>query len=552
MVTGARPAFAYLLALPAAAALAAGPAGCVGPAPGDDDGEECADSQNRPPATPAVMAPEAGRIDIQPGLMAIQTSPFSDPDGDAHQASEFEIWRMAGGERAVRVWRAVVNDPARLTGVRLADGTFEVGSGALEEWVDYEVTARYRDDGTCAAWSEWSEPRRFRTDDGSEAYWFDTDSVRDVRIEIPPDSWSLIDAQAIPPGCVPYVRRYYQGSVVLDGRLFPGAGVRLKGGCGSARTLEQKGSFKVNLSWNDPALPGCPEERRSHGLKRLTLNSMVQDHSFVHERLAYELYHRMGVPTPRAAHVRVFVNDELMGLYTHVESIDRRFLARWFDDNDGMLYEGTYYCDLVPGNVPPLDEDSYCISRKFHPSDCESPAEGGDPEDYGPIREMVQALAALPEGGFYPAVTTLVDFDRFLSMWAVETIIGHWDSYTIQVVNNYRVYHDPSTDLWTFIPTGVDQTFEQRTQVGATAGLVAARCWADERCREAFLDRLGQAVDVFEQADLGAMAARIRDQIDPFVAEDPRKEGTHDEFVERVNQVIDFIDHRPSDIRAAL
>jgi hypothetical protein len=499
-----------------------------------------------------IMAPEAGRMDIRPGLMGIQASPFSDPDGDRHQASEFEIWRMAGDERAVRVWHAMVNDPAKLTRLSLADGVFEVGAGSLDEWVDYQVMVRYRDDGSCGGWSAWSEPRVFRTDDGTQAYWFDTDAVRDVRLEIPPDSWSLIDAQAIPPGCVPYVRRYYPGSVVLDGRRYQDIGVRLKGGCGSARTLSQKASFKVNLSWNDPGLPGCPEERRSYGLKRLTLNSMVQDHSFVHERLAYHFYQLMGVPTPRVAHVRVFVNDQLYGLYANVETIDRRFLSRWFADNDGMLYEGTYYCDLLPANVPPLNEDAYCISRKFHPGECEPPGEGGDPEDYGPVRAMVDALAALPDSGFYPAVTAIIDWDRFLSMWAVETIIGHWDSYTIQIINNYRIYHDPSTDLWTFIPTGVDQTFVQKTVAGATAGFLATRCWDDDACRAAFLERLGQAIDTFERADLAGMAANIRDSIDPFVLEDPRKEGTYEEFIQRIDEGIEFITNRPAEIRAAL
>jgi hypothetical protein len=540
----------------------------------DDDGEDddddvvpCVPEQNQPPATPELVAPLAGLIDVLPGEVTIQTSAFSDADaGDVHEQSEFEIWLAAGGGPVLRVWSAAVDAGVdgfdKLTQVTLADGTFEVGDGALDALADYQVVARHRDSAECSAWSEWSAPQSFRTDDGS-TYWFgragaapSADTIREVRIELPQTSYDLINAQSQPPGCVPFLRDYYPGSVTLDGVRYDGAGVRTKGGCGSSRTLEGKAGLKVNLSWNDPAAGGCPPERRSHGLKRLTLNNLVQDRSFVHERLAYHFYQLMGVPTPRANHARVFVNDAFWGLYAHVETIDRRFLSRWFADNDGMLYEGTYFCDLVPANVPPADEDTFCISRKFRLSECEPPAAGGDPEDYTPIRAMVQELEALLAGpDMYPAVASIFDFDTFLSMWAVETIIGHWDGYTIEIVNNYRIYHDPSTDLWTFIPTGVDQTFDRNIAVGSAAGRLAQRCWAEEDCKAVFLARVAFAIDVFEQADLGTLAEELRAQIAPLVMEDDmtgRAEGSFDEFQSQVNATIEFIDRRPGEIRAGL
>ncbi|HEU5055512.1 MAG TPA: CotH kinase family protein, partial [Kofleriaceae bacterium] len=509
---------------------------------------------NTAPERPEVMAPAPGRIDVIADDLVIRTSAFSDPDeGAAHARTEFEIWRLAAGEPVIRVWHAALDaeSGADLTRVSLADGTFEVGV-TLDEWADYGIQARYSDGGDCSAYSEWSDLRPFRTDDGSSV-WFQQDLIHDVRITIPEASWDPINAQARPPGCVPYVRQYYTGSVEVEGQVLDGVGVRTKGGCGSSRDLSGKASFKINLSWDDPAVEGCPQERRIHGLKRFTLNNSVQDRSFVHEMLAYRFYQLMGVPAPRANHVRVFVNGELWGLYLNLESIDRRFLSRWFDSKDGMLYEGTYWCDLVPANVPPDAEDTYCISRKFHPSACEPLAEGGDPENYTVVRQMVNDLAnGYPVGSFYPEIEAIWDFDSFLSLWAVENIIGHWDGYTIQIVNNYRIYHDPSTGKWSIIPTGVDQTFGQNTPIDQVAGLLAQRCWQEQDCQDAYKARLAQAVDVFEQADLQSMAAAIRDQIGPAVMEDPRKEGSYDEMVNGVQATINFIDARPAAVRASL
>jgi hypothetical protein len=534
------------------AAGCSGSLGSVADEPDDDDDGEaaCTAGENVAPDAPDVTEPIDGRMDVLADELVIRSSDFVDPDGGEHQATEVEIWLMAGDEPAIRVWRAEVEDADRLTEVHLSDGEFEV-SDRLEEWEDYAVKARYRDAGECDAWSEWSDLRRFKTDDGSTA-WFAPDAMNTIDITVPPESYDAINAQAKPPGCVPFVRQYYPGTVTIDGETFEGAGIRTKGGCGSSRTLDQKASWKINLSWDDESVQGCPGERRIHGLKRFTLNNQVQDRTFVHEMLAYHFYKLMGVATPRANHVRVNVNGAFWGVYLNLESLDRRFLSRWFDSSKGMLYEGTYYCDLVPENVPPGEEDTYCIARKFHPSVCEPTSEDSDPEDYTVVREMTAQLATMPAGSFYPEIEQIWDFDAFLSLWAVENIIGHWDGYSIQIVNNYRMYHDRGTGKWSIIPTGLDQTFGQSTAIDKVAGLLAQRCWAEDDCRAAFQARVAQAVDVFEQADLQSFAASIRDHIMADVMEDPRKEGTYDEFVNGVTATIEFINRRPAEVRASL
>lgn len=533
-----------MLAIAAAAAQA-----CAGDIAIDDNARLCADTGNARPAAPSVQGPGPDRLDVQATSIDLLASPFADGDGgDRHTATEWEIWLyQRGGGPLVRVWSARVDDPARLTAASLDDGAFEGGAVALGlvPWNDYGVRVRYRDaSGACNAWSRWSAQRTFRIDDGS-TWVFDDDEIRDVHLTIPPDSWDAIDAEARPPECVPFQRSYYVGAVGFADEQFDGVGVRVKGGCGSARHLDGKASFKVNLGWDDPAAPGCPVDRRVRGLQRLTLNNMVQDASMAHERLGYRFYRAMGVPAPRVAHARLFVNGELWGLYLQQESIDRRFLSRWFDDNQGMLYEGTYWCDLVPDNVPPGTEDTYCIQRKFDSDACDEPDDHEDSRDYELIRELTQQIEAIPDGAFYPAIAELIDFDTFLSHWAADAVLGHWDGYAFEVINNYRIYHDPGTGLWTLIPTGIDQTFGDELDVFAVSGLLARRCLQEDDCRALYVDRVELAVDVFRSLDLGAEAAAIHAQIAPLVAEDPRREvsvGEHDASHEAL---LEWIEQRP-------
>ncbi len=508
---------------------------------------------NAPPAAPTVLEPVAGRIDVIPAELTITASPFVDPDaGDVQGGLEAEIWRVKDGVVDERVWHAEVATGASLT---LADGSYDGGPDeALKDYKDYVVRLRYRDDhGPCSAAGEWSPDLAFRTDDGSTAL-FDGGQILDFYLDIPPDSWKKIDAQANPPGCVPFTRDYHTGTLRHAGQTFEGVGIKIKGGCGSSRDLGGKASFKVNLEWDDPEVPGCPEERRLLGEKSFTFNNGVQDDSASNERLGYPIFRALGIPAPRAASVRVFVNDELWGLYTHVETIDRRFLSRWFASKEGMLYEGTYWCDLVPDNVPDSnDDDSGCLTREFTPDACDGPPEpGADPVTYDLLRDLTMQIEALPQGGFYPAIADHMDWDRFLTTWAIESVIDHWDNYAFTIQNNYRVYHDPTSDRWTMVTTGIDQTFEKNQDAWGVEGVLAVRCLAEPACEAAFAARLAEVNDAIEQLDLAGQAQAIADQISPAIMEDPRKEYGFQTFLDAHQQIQSFLADRPDQIREQL
>lgn len=510
---------------------------------------------NTPPDAPTVVSPVLGLIDVTAENLAIVGSEFVDPDpGDVFGGVEVEIWQFVDGAPSERVWSAELAGESPPV-VTLADGTFDAGpTGALEQWKDYVVRIRYRDEhAECSEYGPWSADLLFRTDDGSTEL-FDDSVVRDFYLDIPQDSWAAIDAEAYPPGCVPFDRTYHTGTLRYEGQLFPGVGIKIKGGCGSSRDLGGKASFKVDLEWDDEAVVGCPSPRRLLGQSHFTFNNGVQDSSASHERMAYSIFREAGVPTPRMAHVRIFVNDELWGLYQHVETVDRRFLSRWFASNDGMLYEGTYWCDLISSNLPPTDDDdSACLTREFSPDPCSVADPGADPLDYALLRAMIEQVEALPSGGFYPAIDTIFDFDRFLTTWAVESVISHWDNYAFSIKNNYRVYHDPTTGRWTLISTGLDQTFGSDVNPwGDADGVLATRCLAEPDCEAAFAARLAEVNDMFEATDLAGRAEDIYTQISPYVLEDPRREYGFGTFQAQHQSLLDFIAARPDRIREYL
>ena len=506
------------------------------------------------PEPPTILEPLAGRIDVTEANLRIDSSPYASSFTDAHAASEFEIWLVNGaGERRERVWTAAVTEPARLTSVTLSDGAFEgiaLPDRALVPWTDYAVRARYRD--TCGAWGEWGPDRRFRTDDGSTEL-FDPARVRVVELEIPPASMQAMEAEAVGPWPYPPQRHYQPGRLIFDGQVFDGIGVKVKGGCGSSRHTTQKAGLKISLNWDDPAVPGCPTTRRLSGQTHVTLNNMVQDPTFERERLGYQVWRAMGVPAPRAVHVRVKVNGQDWGLYLHVESFDRRFLQRWFPSNDGMMYEGGPFCDVVPGQIPPAG-GLQCWDQSFSTTACDTPGEGEDPTDWSLLQQLGADVAALPAGQFYPGVDAFFDYDEFLSSWGVGSVLNNWDGYQYGNVNNYRVYHDPSTDRWALLQSGIDNTFDSNPNFDfwSASSVLAQRCLQEPACKAAFAAKVARANDVFEGLDLASEAERIQAQIAPEVATDPRKEVSTDGARQAHQRLVDFIRARPAAVRANL
>jgi spore coat protein CotH len=208
-------------------------------------------------------------------------------------------------------------------------------------------------------------------------------------------------------------------------------GVRLKG-MGSFRSVDEKPSLTVKFDEFVPV-----QEYR--GLTRLMFNNSVQDPTFLAEFLAMGLFHDAGLPTPQVTYARVQFNGRDLGLYVVIEAMNKRFLKQHFKSSKGNLYEG-YLLDIDA----PLDQDN------------------GETSDQRDVQALLGACTISDPAERFRQLSRVLDVDRFISFVAMEMLIGHWDGYAIHT-NNYRIYHDPTSDKMVFITHGLDGPFGART-----------------------------------------------------------------------------------------
>ena len=313
------------------------------------------------------------------------------------------------------------------------------------------------------------------------------------------------------------------GVTVLGTTLSP-VMLRIKGGLGSRRDIDEKAAFRLNL---DAFIPGA----RLRGQEHLTLNNMVQDSSQIHETITYTLFRDAGVPAPRSAYVELFMNGEYRGLYLNVETIDDQFLKRHFADPHGNLYEGIYGADVTPDDVDDMDLDE----------------QGADDVDDGSeLAALVAFLDQPPSEALMPEFEARIDVDRTLLMLAGEVITGHWDGY-FYAKNNYRIYHEPSVDRWTLIPWGVDQTLSWKGNLFGSKGIIADWCLDVPSCNDRYRLALWEMAERLDQGvDLQAM--EVYGRIRPYFLEDTSTHISPSSMTNGVTRTIEYAADYPSEV----
>ena len=286
-------------------------------------------------------------------------------------------------------------------------------------------------------------PPQFDAETQSRDAYFALDHVLDISIEIARPDWDTLRHQTRTIADVfaeieeyglsrPFASIYtwFGATVTVDGQTHADVGVRKKGFVGSQSSTKPSLKLRFDKYIDDQSLPG--------GMNRMTLNNSVQDPSMINTCLSYRVFAAAGNPTPRCNFATVSVNGTDLGLYVHVEEFKAPFLLHHFGSAEGNLYEGTV-SDFTP-------EFRGTFEKKTNE----------DADDWSDIDAVVAALSDPSETGL-AALGEIVDLDRFLSFWATEVLVGHWDGYAGDR-NNYWFYREPD-GRFVFMPWGTDGTF---------------------------------------------------------------------------------------------
>ena len=252
----------------------------------------------------------------------------------------------------------------------------------------------------------------------SQDNFYDINTVREIRIVFEEDNWDEILDSLFLGGSDRLL-----GKVIIDGTELDSVGIRYKG-YSSCNPDRPKNPFNIKLDY-------VIDNQSYSGINKIKLSNVIEDPSFLREVLSYEII-RKYMPASEANFANVYVNDELQGLYTNVESVNKDFTMKHFSSRDNTFFKGEpEELDFPFGKNANLE---YC--------------HGIDSSDYVPyykiesdygwsdLFELIQTLNEEPENS-----EQILNVNRTLWMHAINYVLLNLDSY-IAYSQNYYLYFD--------------------------------------------------------------------------------------------------------------
>jgi CotH kinase protein len=306
--------------------------------------------------------------------------------------------------------------------------------------------------------------------------------------------------------------------------------IRLKGSA-SFRDLSEKAAFKIKFPKAGPFM----------GLRKMTLNNMVEDPSMTHETLSYTLHRALGVPAARTGFVYLRLNGEDFGVYMNVENYDNVSMAKKFGSFDGdvqHVYEGENGVDVKPELLDGFEID-----------------EG--PDDISDLEELADAVGDESSQPWSTVVGAHASLKEMTRMWAAEKYSGQLDGYAggpgPDHPNNYYLATGPD-GLFRMLPWGQDETWKADNHLSfdGDAGVMFENCLDDSGCASTYEGALQAVQSTVPSLKLDTLAVCTAEMLAPWQqleeAESNRFEYDAGEIADAVAETRGFIASRPDEL----
>jgi len=389
--------------------------------------------------------------------------------------------------------------------------------------------------------------RTANADPALSAVFFDDSVVHEVHLDINARDWEALKLDYLS-------NTYYPCDFRWDSLVVRNIGIRSRG---TASRSGVKPGLRVDFN-------RYAADQTFLGLTSFVLRNNTTDRTSMHERISMQLFERMGIPAPREAFTKLFVNGEYAGLYSIVESPDKNFLWRTRNENAGYLYkfdrnvgDAPYYMTYSGSNP-----DIY-VPHPFKPETHES-----DPHPE-PIAEMLRIVNESSDANFRDAIAPYVDLGAFIKHVAIEMFLNESDGVLGDYgTTNFYLYRPQDSTLHVYIPWDKSETMHDRALSifhnvddvpEQTQNRLMTRAWKYSDLRNLYLDVLDAVADSAAQPAEGDGRGWIEREVEREFAQirdavmaDPKKPFTNDEFLQSVDDLRKFAQDRPAFVKISV
>jgi spore coat protein CotH len=247
---------------------------------------------------------------------------------------------------------------------------------------------------------------------------------------------------------------YYPADVTWNGQTVRNVGIRSRG-------LGSRSSSKPGLRVD---FDRYSSGQQFLGLKSFVLDNLTQDKTGVKETVAMRFFARLGIPSPRETHTRLYVNGVYAGLYGLVESVDKTMMGRVFGSigdnvqNDGYLFEYNY----VLGSAWRFNYDGSSLAPYKARFDIKTNESHAESVIWGPIEELVRLANSTDAATFEQVIGPRLDLPAFVRYIAAQNFIAENDGFNgYDGMNNFYMYRLENSTSHVLISWDEDNAFLQ-------------------------------------------------------------------------------------------
>jgi spore coat protein CotH len=381
--------------------------------------------------------------------------------------------------------------------------------------------------------------------DEADAFFNDT-VLHDLRLSINAHDWESLKVHYLE-------NTYYLCDFRWNGQVVRNVGIRSRG-TGSRSGV--KPGLRVDFD-------RYSTDQKFLGLKSFVLRNNTQDPSAMREALGMSVFRRLGVSAPREAFARLFVNEEYVGVYTIVESIDKAFVKKRFDLDDPFIFEYRFDLDRpTPYAFEYLGRDSASyVPVPFKPETHE------DDPHADVLERFIWTVNDSADAGWRSMMTEFIDLTAFIRHLAVENFLAEEDGITGDYgTNNFYLFRPNLANRFTFVPWDKSNTFWDGPQYWIFRNIkdgpperrnrLVTRSLGHADLMNVYLDTILQCADSVAAADgpglpgwLEQEVARRYELIRAAVRSDTVKPYSNEEFEAAVVALREFARGRSDAVR---
>ena len=242
-------------------------------------------------------------------------------------------------------------------------------------------------------------------------------------------------------------KTYELARVICNGDTLDSVGVRYKGNSTYFET-HANGSIKYPLNMDFDIVY---DDQELFGHNKLKLSNSIFDPTFVKETVGY-ISSSYYLPTPDVGYTTVTINEEYLGLYIMVESINKPYLTKHFGNNEGTffkcepLFQYPEWWDAFP-NLVWHGNDSTLY-------DYQMGYELKSDHGWDDLLNLIETLNNNPDN-----IGSILNVDRVLWFFASSIVMPDLDTYNGLFVHNYYLYKNTDTGRFEILPWDKDNTF---------------------------------------------------------------------------------------------